>query len=78
MGYIEEENSPITDEVRAEMLLDSNQENEWLRISDLMAMRNNREASDAYLQRLPADDPDRIAREEMDAEWDHFKLMAAT
>ena len=74
MGYIEEEDSPITDEVRAEMLLHSNQENEWLRISDLMGMRNNREARDAYLQRLPANDPDRIAREEMHGEWDSIRL----
>lgn len=70
LGYTEEENSPITDEVRANVLLHSNQESLWLEISDLMAMRNNRQARDAYLQRLPADDPDRIAREEMDGEWD--------
>lgn len=72
MGYTEEENSPITDEVRAEVLLHSNQENEWLRISDLMDMRNNREARDAYLRRIPANDPDRMWREEMDAEWDEI------
>lgn len=72
LGYTEEEDSPITDEVRANVLLHSNQESLWLEISDLMAIRNNRQARDTYLQRLPADDPDRIAREEMDGEWDEI------
>ena len=70
MGYTEEENSPITDEVRANVLLHSNQESLWLEISDLMAMRNNRQVRDAYLQRVPSDHPDRGFREEMYREWD--------
>lgn len=72
MGYTEEADSPITDEVRANVLLHSNQESLWLEISDLMAIRNNRQVRDAYLQRVPADDPDRIAREEMYGEWDEI------
>jgi hypothetical protein len=70
LGYTEEEDSPITDEVRANVLLYSNQESHWLEISDLMAMRNNREARDAYLQRLPPNHPDRRFREKMHSEWD--------
>jgi hypothetical protein len=53
-----------------EEILSLSEGSQILTISRLLAIRGDAAGAKAWLEKLPADDPDRIALEELRREWD--------
>jgi hypothetical protein len=70
LGYTDDEDSPLTDELRDEIL---SFPPDPIALSCLMSMRGDEVQAKRYLELLPADDGLRRGLEELRAEWSILK-----